>query len=178
MIKAIVAVDKNWGIGKNNGLLFNLQADMQQFRTKTMNKIVVCGENTLRSFPKQKPLKGRSTIVLCPEGHEYADCICVHDFEQLVKMVKVLSITNTVWVIGGGMMYKSMLPYCDEVFVTKVEAADKDATVFFPNLDESPDFIITSMTEKDDILEENGTKFSFVTYSRLQPEREMVIHDD
>ena len=28
MINAIVCVDNNWGIGKKNGLLFNIKADM------------------------------------------------------------------------------------------------------------------------------------------------------
>ncbi|MDY6367783.1 MAG: dihydrofolate reductase, partial [Clostridia bacterium] len=42
-MKAIVAVDKFWGIGKKNGLLFNLPADMAYFREKTLNKVVVMG---------------------------------------------------------------------------------------------------------------------------------------
>lgn len=31
MIRAIVAVDEKWGIGKNNDLLFHLPADMKFF---------------------------------------------------------------------------------------------------------------------------------------------------
>ena len=50
-MNAIVAVDKNWGIGKHNDLLFHLPVDMKFFRQKTLGKVVAMGSNTLRSFP-------------------------------------------------------------------------------------------------------------------------------
>lgn len=134
MINGIVCVDRNWGIGKKNDLLFHLKKDMQFFRQTTADSIVVCGYNTLLSFPGGKPLKGRSTICLCPEEIEREDCFCVHDFDQAVKLVKELAKTKVVWVIGGAMLYKSMLPYYDSVYVNKVDA-DGEAEVFFPNLD-------------------------------------------
>ena len=46
-MNAIVVVDKKWGIGKNNDLLFKLPEDMKYFRQKTLNKIVVMGSNCL-----------------------------------------------------------------------------------------------------------------------------------
>jgi dihydrofolate reductase len=133
MINAIVCVDKNWGIGKNNDLLFNLKEDMKFFREKTKNSIVFCGYNTLLSFPGSKPLKNRSTIVLCPKEVERDDCFCIHDFDEAVRLLKELSKTQEVFVIGGAMVYKSMLPYYDRVYVTHVDA-DGQASVFFPNL--------------------------------------------
>ena len=134
MICGIVCVDQNWGIGKKNDLLFHLKKDMKFFKLQTSDSVVFCGYNTLLSFPGGKPLKGRSTICLCPEGVERDDCYCVHDFEQAVKLVKELAKTTVVWVIGGAMLYKSMLPYYDSVYVNKVYA-NGEAEVFFPNLD-------------------------------------------
>ena len=60
----IVAVDKNWGIGKDNNLLVHLKGDMKFFREKTLGKVVVMGRKTLESFPNSKPLKNRVNIVL------------------------------------------------------------------------------------------------------------------
>ena len=100
MITAIVAVDRNWAIGKNNDLLFNLPADMKHFRTETSNAIVVCGWNTLLSFPNSKPLKGRSTICLCPAEINRDDCFCIHSFDECVRLVKELSKTRHVYIIG------------------------------------------------------------------------------
>ncbi|MBO5655019.1 MAG: dihydrofolate reductase, partial [Clostridia bacterium] len=50
-MKLIVAVDKLWGIGKNNGLLFDLKLDMTHFVEHTKGKVVVMGSNTLKSLP-------------------------------------------------------------------------------------------------------------------------------
>ena len=61
---------------------------MEFFKNTTMDSIVFCGYNTLLSFPGSKPLKGRSTIVLCPPDYERADCFCVHDFDQMVRLLK------------------------------------------------------------------------------------------
>lgn len=161
MISAIVCVDKNWGIGKNNDLLFNLKEDMKFFREKTKEKIVVCGYNTLLSFPGSKPLKGRSTIVLCPKEIERDDCYCIHDFEEMVRLVKELSKTHEVFIIGGAMLYKSMLPYYDRVYVTHVDA-DGQASVFFPNLLENG----YSLTEKLYNTLDGNYQLTFTVYER------------
>lgn len=60
----IVAVDKNWAIGKENKLLVSIPADMKFFRSTTTGKVVVMGRKTLESFPNGLPLKNRTNIVL------------------------------------------------------------------------------------------------------------------
>ena len=60
----IVAVDKNWAIGKDNKLLVSIPADMKMFRQETTGKVVVMGRKTLESFPGGLPLKNRTNIVL------------------------------------------------------------------------------------------------------------------
>lgn len=64
MMKAIVCVDKNWAIGNNNSLLFNIKEDKARFKDITMGKTIVCGRKTLESFPGKKPLPGRKNIVM------------------------------------------------------------------------------------------------------------------
>ena len=175
MIIGIVAVDKNFGIGKTNKetgkgeLLFNLKKDMEFFKNTTMDSIVFCGYNTLLSFPGGKPLKGRSTICLCPKGVERDDCFCIHDFEKAVQLVKELAKTQNVWVIGGGMLYESMLPYYQKVYVNKVDA-DGEAEVFFPNLDEHPDYEPYQFLP---IIEDEGYKTQLVVYTRKIPLEEL-----
>lgn len=165
MIIGIVCCDNNFAIGKNNDLLYKLPADMQQFKQLTLDGgIVVMGENTLLSFPKSKPLKDRTNIVLCPEGHDYEDCICYHSFDELVKDLKVMSKRFDVYIVGGAMFYKSMLPYYDKIYVTKVDATDSEATAFFPNLDNLLDFKIV---RESDSIYDNGYNIKFVTYERV-----------
>ncbi len=161
MIKAIVAVDEKWGIGKKNDLLFRLPLDMKYFREKTLGKTVCMGYNTLLSFPDGKPLKNRKNIVLCPEGIERDDLLCVHTLDDMLNAVK--NETDDVYVIGGAYFYRSMLPYCDEVLVTKV-AADGNAEVFFENLDKRSDF---KLVEEGEELETNGYKIRFTVYKKI-----------
>lgn len=165
MIIGIVCVDKKWGIGKKNDLLFHLKKDMQFFRQTTADSIVVCGYNTLLSFPGSKPLKGRSTICLCPEEVERDDCFCIHDFDEMVRLVKELAKNHPVFIIGGAMLYRSMLPYYDKIYVNKVDA-DGEAEVFFPNLDTHPDFEPYQFLP---IVEDEGYQTRLVTYTRKIP---------
>lgn len=165
-MKAIVAVDRKWGIGKNNDLLFSLKKDMQYFRERTMGKVVVMGSNTLKSFPGGKPLKNRTNIVLFPGGEKRDDCIVVESLEELSRVLKDYP-TDDVFIIGGAMFYRTMLPYCDTVYVTKVDA-DGDAAVFFENLDLLSNWECIDEGEK---VEENGFSFRFTTYFNHEPKQ-------
>ena len=158
-MKAIVAVDKKWGIGKKNDLLFTLPEDMQYFREKTLNKVVVMGSNTLKSFPNGKPLKNRTNIVLFPGGEKRDDCIVVDSLDELKEELKKYP-ADDVFIIGGAMFYKTMLPYCSEVLVTKVNA-DGGAEVFYENLDELANWKCVS--ESEPILT-NGHEIRFTVY--------------
>ena len=157
-IKAIVAVDKKWGIGKKNGLLFSLPQDMSFFKEKTAGKTVCMGYNTLLSFPGGKPLKNRKNIVICPAGVERDDVTVAYSMDEMLSVIK--KETGEVFVIGGAMFYKTMLPYCEEVFVTKVKA-DGNAEVFFDNLDENPNF--TCVYEGEPI-KDGDYEIKFTTY--------------
>jgi dihydrofolate reductase len=135
---------------------------MEFFKRETSGKVVFCGYNTLLSFPGSKPLKGRSTICLCPEEIERDDCYCVHDFNEAVKLVKEIAKTQNVYVIGGAQLYSSMTAYMDEVYVNKVYA-NGQAEVFFPNLDENPDFAVYWA---DEVVEDEGYETQLVVYTR------------
>lgn len=160
MIIGIVCVDNKWGIGKQNDLLFHLKKDMQFFKQTTADSIVLCGYNTLLSFPGSKPLKGRSTICLCPPEVERDDCFCVHDFNEAVRLVKELAKTQPVFVIGGAMLYQSMLPYYDKLYVNRVDA-DGKAEVFFPNLDLYEGLRLDQILPE---IEDEGYKTSLYVY--------------
>lgn len=163
-MKLIVAVDKNWGIGKSNGLLFNLPEDMQFFKKVTTDKVVCMGYNTLLSFPGAKPLKNRVNIVLAPDGVVRNDCIVVHSLDELFKLLENYN-TDDVFVIGGGMFYHTMYPYCNEAYITKVEA-DGGATVFFENLDKLPNWSFCDIGES---IISNGLKITFTLYKNSTP---------
>ena len=164
MITAIVHVDKQWGIGKGNDMMFSLPKDMKFFRETTMGHTVVMGGKTLRSFPNQKPLKNRVNIVLT-RGQVCDDCVMVRSYEELKKELKARE-NEEIFVIGGGEIYKELLPYCHRALVTKVDAVG-GAEVFFPNLDEMENFVCVDEGEP---LEDNGYTIRFTTYKNMVPQ--------
>ena len=72
-MKAIVNVNRDWAIGRNNELLINIPEDMKYFRSVTGGKTVVMGRKTLESFPGRRPLKGRINIVLTRDPSRIPD---------------------------------------------------------------------------------------------------------
>ena len=158
-MKAILHVDREWGIGKNNSLMFRIPADMKFFKETTTGNVVVMGSNTLKSLPGGNPLKDRINIVLYPEGQKRDDCIIVNSLEELLSEIKKYD-SEKVFVIGGAMMYATLLPYCSEVLVTKVDAVG-GADVFFENLDKNKNFELVYESES---IETNGYKIKFTTY--------------
>ena len=158
MIYAIVHADKQWGIGKDNDMMFSLPLDMKFFRQTTMGNTVVMGGNTLRSFPNQKPLKNRVNVVLT-RGQVCDECLAVHSYEELFSLLKQRK-NEKIYVIGGGEIYKALLPYCHEALVTKVDAIG-GASVFFPNLDENENFVCV---DEGTPIDDNGYTIRFTRY--------------
>ena len=160
MIYSILCVDKKFGIGKKNDLLFHLPQDMAFFREKTNGHAVAMGENTLLSFPNQKPLPKRTNIVLSQDkSHNYEGVINVHDFQEFLRLIKDYS-KEDVYVIGGASIYHQTLPYVDGVYLTKVDA-DGGAELFFDNIDEIETFECISESEP---LVDNGFRIRFCYY--------------
>lgn len=161
MIISILNCDKEYGIGKKNGLLFSLKEDMAFFRRTTLNHVVAMGENTLLSFPNQKPLKNRTNIVLSADkDHNYEGVVNVHSFDEFLKIVAKYAKNEDVYIIGGASMYRQTLEYVDFVYLTKVDAIG-GAEVFFVNIDEDPRFEIVSESEP---LQDGDFKIKFITY--------------
>ena len=143
----IVAVDKNWAIGCNNDLLVSIPADKKFFRYETTNKAIIMGRKTLESFPNGQPLKDRTNIVITRrKDYKCGGAVVVHSIEEALEEAKKFA-TEDVYVIGGGEIYKQMLPYCDLAHVTKIDYAYQ-ADTYFPNLDADPEWEMTGISEE------------------------------
>ena len=154
-MNAIVACDEQWGIGKNGKLLVSIPADMQYFRQMTMGKAVLMGRKTLESFPGRKPLPHRAANIVLTRDTDYQKegVLVVHTIEQALEEAARFA-PDDVFVIGGGEIYRQMLPYIDRIYVTKIEYT-YDADTFFPNLDESSEWKLVRQSEE-------GTYFDLV----------------
>jgi len=159
-MKLIVAVTSNWGIGKDNKLLFSIPEDMKFFRTVTKGAAVIMGRKTLESFPGGNPLKGRVNIVLTKNTSlEKEGVIYVSDVPSAIKEAEQSG--RDIFVIGGQSIYRLFLPYCKEAYITKMDTL-LPADSYFPNLDEEDGWIISENLGGG---EYEGVKYNFLLYT-------------
>lgn len=166
-MNAIAAVDRNWAIGKDGNLLVHLPGDLKYFREKTLGKTVVMGRKTFESLPGSKPLPSRVNIVISASPEFDADCTVVRTIPMLFEELDKYD-SDDIYIIGGEKVYRELLPYCDKVYITKIDAsfpADK----FFVNLDECKYWETVSESE---FREENGFRYKFTEYKRKKIKKE------
>ena len=122
------------------------------------------GRKTLESFPGGQPLKKRTNIVLTKDrGYKVKDAIVVHDVESLLKELQNYP-DESIYVIGGESIYRQMLPYCTDAYVTKIDHA-YEADTFFPNLDEDVEWTLEGETEEQTYFD---LEYVFTKYRRTK----------
>lgn len=163
MISIIVAVAENYAIGKKGDLLCHLPADLKHFKEITSGKTVLMGERTFYSLPKH-PLPNRRNIVLTDvQGKTFEGAEAVYSLQDLCAKVQG---EEEAFVIGGGMVYRQMMPLADKLYITHIHHSWDDADTFFPEIKEDEWKLISSEEHKAD--EKNPYDFTFCTYNRRQ----------
>jgi len=163
MMKAIVAVDEYYGIGKDGNLLFRISDDLKRFKKLTEGRAVIMGRRTLESLPGGKPLPDRINFVLT-QNKEYNQLgiIPIHSLDEMQEIFQTLRSDN-IFVIGGASVYAQLLEYCDTVYMTKVykhEIAD----AIFPDL---PNDEWNPVSKSDRLTDEKtGLVFRYIVYER------------
>ncbi len=163
MMKAIVAVDEYYGIGKDGNLLFRISDDLKRFKKLTEGRAVIMGRRTLESLPGGKPLPDRINFVLT-QNKEYNQLgiIPIHSLDEMQEIFQTLRSDN-IFVIGGASVYAQLLEYCDTVYMTKVykhEIAD----AIFPDL---PNDEWNPVSKSDRLTDEKtGLVFRYLVYER------------
>ena len=159
-MELIVAVFDDWGIGKDGTQPIALSADRKFFRETTKGAMVIVGRKTLADFPGGRPLPNRVNVVLTRQNVEIPDVIVCHSPEEAVALAEK---AERAMVIGGGSIYKQLLPYCDTAYITKVHTTPESDT-FFPNLDEDNGWKHCEVLQSG---EENGICYEMCLYKRI-----------
>ena len=159
-MELIVAVYDDWGIGKDGTQPVALKADRKFFRETTRGAMVIVGRRTTEDFPGKQPLPGRVNVVLTRGEPELPGFTLCHSPEEALALAQN---TERAMVIGGGSIYRQMLPYCDTAWVTKVHITPESDT-FFPNLDADPAWHLEQTVQSGT---EDGTQYEMCLYKRL-----------
>ena len=122
--------------------------------------MVIVGRKTLADFPGGRPLPNRVNVVMTRQDVEIPDVVMCHSPEQAAELA---NSAQRAMVIGGGSIYKQMLPYCDTAYITKVHVQPESDT-FFPNLDTDPQWRLSQVLQKG---EENGIAYEMCLYQRV-----------
>ena len=138
-----------------------MRADLQHFKALTIGHTVVMGSKTYLSLPR-RPLPGRRNIVLTRQ-----DAALFEGAEVVRSIEDILALNspaNEIFIIGGGEIYRQMMPYADRLYITRIHHTWDDADTFFPTIDESQWSVESEERHQAD--EQNPYDYTFQTYSR------------
>jgi len=168
IMNLIGAVDKNWGIGKDNKLLVSIPNDMKHFRELTMNKIIITGRKTMETFQNGNPLMNRINIMLT-RNHDYKmkDVEVVHSVDEAIEKLNDLYKTgytsDDVFVIGGQSIYNQFISYCDTAYITKIDC-EYEAEKFCPNIEEMSDWQLVEQSDEQTYF---SLEYDFRKYRKI-----------
>lgn len=172
-LKLIACVAKDGGIGKDGELLFHSKKDMSYFKRMTIGRTVVMGRKTYESLGK--PLIHRNNIVISKIPIEDNMLESTWGYDSIERFLSrlleeqegfdykvVLMKESDIYVIGGGSIYEQLLPFCDTLYLTEVDAI-KEADTYFPEFNRD-DFKQKVLDE----WEEDGVKYKLTEYTRIK----------
>lgn len=131
ILSIIVAVASDGAIGRANDLLWHLPADLKRFKELTTGHTILMGRKTFESLPRG-PLPNRRNIIIsrslpAQPGAEV--------YPTIQQALEACASDEEVFIIGGGEIYRQLLPNTEQIYLTRVQASFPDAEVFFPELD-------------------------------------------
>lgn len=155
MFSIVAAIGKNRELGLNGQLVFHIKEDMKYFRETTAGHKIVMGRKTWESLPGKLP--NRENIVVSRNDVAGAD-LTVKDLPKFIA--KNQDTDEEIFIIGGGMLYETFLPYAKNLYLTEVDAGT-NADVFFPQFDKSKyDKTIIKKGSQDDLT------YTFAKYTK------------
>jgi dihydrofolate reductase len=143
--KIIVATSHNMVIGYKGKMPWNYKEDLQYFKEKTLNNIVVMGRKTFESIGK--PLVDRTNIILSTKMKETAGINIFRNFSSLKKFLE----NQVFFVIGGETIYRLFLPYINEIYLTQIDR-DFKGDSYFPNLSKNWETVYSIRGKNTDLL--------------------------
>jgi dihydrofolate reductase len=166
MISIIVAVSDDWGIGKDNELLWHIPEDLKRFKKLTTGHTVIMGKKTWESLPK-RPLPGRTNIVLTDiPGEVFDGGVTAYSIDDALSKS---DSEDETFIMGGGSIYRQFMPLADRLYISHVHK-NAMADIYFPEIDRN----IWKIIQEEDFPEsaDNVYPYTYTIYERKQGTKE------
>lgn len=138
IVSLIAAIGKNRELGKGNQLLFKIPEDMKFFKEKTNGHPIIMGRKTWESIGRALP--NRTNIVISRDANNISDSnnqvIAASSIENAIARARDVDGGEEIFIIGGAQIYQQAIQFADKIYLTAVDAEDKDADAFFPDYSE------------------------------------------
>ena len=161
MLSIIVAIAENNAIGKDNNLIWYISDDLKRFRKLTTGHSILMGRKTYESLPNGALPKRENIVISRNKELKLPNCTMLYSLEEAIEKYK--NTPEEVFVIGGGSIYKKLLPYAHKIYLTQVHATF-EADIFFPEIN-SDDWIKVN-EENHQKGEKNEYDYSFINLER------------
>lgn len=158
-MSAILAADNDWAIGRNGALLAHIPEDMKYFKATTTDSVVVMGRKTWDSFPK-RPLPQRENCIISRSIKSAEGARVFGSVEDFLRYAQ--GVSSRIFVIGGGEIYRALLPYCSKVYLTRIYE-NFCGDVFFPDIEHDKEWTLTQASAP---IESGCRKIRFMLYER------------
>lgn len=157
----IVAADLNGAIGKEGKLPWVLKRDLNYFKKKTVNQMVVMGRKTFDSIGKLLPFR-KNIIITKNKQFSKESATVFYDFKSMIAVVDYWQ--KDTYFIGGSEIYAQALPFIDRIFYTEVQTEIVNADTFFPKIDWNEWELVSEKSYPAD----NHNEYPFVTKEFLR----------
>jgi dihydrofolate reductase len=133
ILSAIVAIDKNGVIGKDDDIPWHLPADLKYFKRRTLNHHIIMGRKTFESIGR--PLPKRTNIIVTRNPFFIAsNCLVAGSLQEAIDLARNNG-EDEAFIIGGGTIYEQAMPLIDRLYLTEVDTVVENGEVFFPEVD-------------------------------------------
>ena len=148
MIRAILACDDQWGIGRDNNLPWPHNShDLQWFKECTDGDVIVMGRRTWESLPR-RPLPNRENVVITSGDVTGADV--TGDMNSILKILPQMNYKKNIWIIGGASIFQQLIPYMDEIWLSRIDGV-YDCDTHLPHQDITAEFTVGEMTVDENL---------------------------
>lgn len=155
IVSTIVAVAKNYVIGKDNQIPWYLPADLKYFKRTTLNHHIIMGRNCYESIGR--PLPKRTNVIVTRNPFFVATgCLVTHSIQEALELAQENGETEA-FIIGGGQIYEQSENLWDKIYLTEVDL-EAEGDIYFPKIDfKKWDETFCELHEKDAKNEFNYT---------------------